>query len=394
MKIFNQMKDLDYILTHLGENHEDYFHAVSPPIIQSSNFTYNTIESLRNAFRDEVNTPLYTRGTNPTVSILRKKIASLEKAEDALVFSSGSAACSAALIANVQAGDHVICVEKPYSWTYKLITQFLSRFGVSYTFVDGKEIQNFEKAIQNNTKVIYLESPNSLTFELQDLAACAQLAKKHGIITICDNSYSSPLNQNPISLGIDIVTHSATKYLNGHSDVVVGVLCSTKEMIKKIFYSEYMTLGTNISPHDAWLVLRGMRTLDIRLEKSQNNALQVVQFLENHPKVAKLIYPFSTTHPQYELARKQMRGSGGLFSVEFHCNDQKKMELFCESMAEVFLMAVSWGGYESLQVPAVSFYQVHPGETPSLPFTMVRYYCGLENPERMIACFEKSLKLL
>jgi cystathionine beta-lyase/cystathionine gamma-synthase len=387
--------DISYILTHLGEEREDYFNAVAPPIIQSSNFTYKTFEELRKVLKDEVNNPLYTRGNNPTVAILRKKLAELEGSEDALIFSSGSAACSAAVIANVKSGDHVVCVQKPYSWTFKLLTQFLSRFGVEYTFVDGTDAENFRKAIKPNTKVMYLESPNSLSFELQDLEACTKIAKEYGLVSICDNSYSSPIFQNPIALGVDIVTHSGTKYINGHSDVVAGVLCASKEMCKKIFYSEYMTLGTNISPHDAWLIIRGLRTLPLRIQKSQETTIKVIDYLENHPKVDEVIYPWSKSHPQYELAKKQMKGAGGLFSVCFKAKDIPSMEKFCEAMSDVFLMAVSWGGYESLQVPTVLFYNLNStGEAPELPFTMVRYYIGLEDADLIIKAFEKAIDLL
>jgi cystathionine beta-lyase/cystathionine gamma-synthase len=387
--------NLTEILTHLGEEREAYFNSVAPPIMQSSNFTYKTFDEFRRVLKDEVNNPLYTRGCNPTVAILRKKLAALEGSEDALVFSSGSAACSAAVIANVKAGDHIVCVQKPYSWTYKLLTQFLSRFGVEYSFVDGTDPENFRKAIRPNTTLMFLESPNSISFELQDIAACVKIAKEYNLVTVCDNSYCSPLFQNPIAMGVDIVTHSGTKYINGHSDVVAGVLCASKEMVDKIFYSEYMTLGTNISPNDAWLVLRGLRTLPLRIQRSQESAMKVVAYLEQHPKVEQVVYPWSKSHPQYELAQKQMKGAGGLFSVIFKAKDLSTMEKFCEAMAPVFLMAVSWGGYESLQVPTALFYKLDSlGDAPSLPFTMVRYYAGLEDPEIMIAAFEKALEMI
>ena len=390
------LMDLSYILTHLGENREDYFNAVAPPIIQSSNFTYKTFAEFRRVLKDEAHNPLYTRGCNPTVAILRKKMAELEGAEDSLIFSSGSAACAAAVIANVNAGDHIVCVQKPYSWTYKLLTQFLPRFGVEYTFVDGVDVENFRKAIQPNTKVLYLESPNSISFELQDIEACVKLAKEYNLVSICDNSYSSPLYQNPIKMGVDIVVHSGTKYINGHSDVVAGVLCGSNEMVAKIFAFEFMGLGANISPNDAWLILRGLRTLSLRLQRSQESTLKVVEYLEKHPKVESVIYPWSKSHPQYELAQKQMKGAGGLFSAVFKARDLATMEKFCEAMADVFLMAVSWGGYESLQVPTALFYTLDTlgGNAPTLPFTMVRYYIGLEDPDMIIAAFDKALLLI
>ena len=309
------MENLNNILIHLGEDRENYFNAVSPPIIQSSNFMFKNLEDFRVAILDEMGSHLYTRGNNPTVEILRKKLAALENAEDSLVFGSGCAAVAAAIMANAKSGDHVICVESPYSWTQKLLKNYLSEYGVTHTFVDGTKIEEIENAIQSNTTLLYLESPNSLTFNLQDLSACAALAKKHGLVTAIDNSYCSPIFQKPIDFGIDIVVHSGTKYLNGHSDVVVGVLCGSKKMIKKIFDAEYMTLGGILSPNDAFLMIRGLRTLELRMNRTDQSARRIASWLENHPKVEKLIYPFSKSFPQYDLAKQQMKGTGGLFSV-------------------------------------------------------------------------------
>ena len=239
-----------------------------------------------------------------------------------------------------------------------------------------------------------LESPNSLTFEIQDLQACAHLCKKHNIVSIIDNSYCSPYYQNPIDFGIDIVVHSGTKYLGGHSDVVFGVLCATEAMVEKIFHSEFMTLGACISPNDAWLVLRSLRTLPIRLDKISQTTLTVIKFLKAHPKVDYILYPLDEDFPQYQLAQKQMRGAGGLFSVNFKVRNIKKMELFCDSLADIFQLAVSWGGHESLQIPTCVFYDLHPDEVPRLPFSFVRYYVGLEEPDFLIDKIEKSLTLL
>lgn len=382
------------ILTHFGEFRANYFGAIAPPIIQSSNFAFDTVAKFRDAFKDELGSNLYTRGNNPTVDILRKKLAALEKAEDALVFSSGSAAIAAAIIGNLQQGDHIICVQKPYGWTFKLISKFLVRFGITYTFVDGCNIQNIKEAIRPNTRVLMLESPNSLTFELQDLKACATLAQTHNIVSIIDNSYCSPFYQNPIDYGIDLVLHSGSKYLNGHSDVIFGVLCGKKNMIEKIFHAEYMTLGAIISPNDASLVIRGLRTLPLRIERSQETALKLVAYFEQHPKVDYVLYPFAKSFPQYDLAQQQMRGAGGLFSVNFKANSIAQMERYADALADVFLMAVSWGGYESLQIPTCVFYNLHPNETPPLPFSFVRYYVGLEDADFLIDRIDKALKLL
>lgn len=384
---------LSDILTHLGENREQYFNAVSPPVIQSSNFVFDSIADFRNKFANESAHHIYTRGNNPTVKILRQKIAALESAEDALVVGSGAAAVAMAVIGNVKAGDHIVCVQAPYGWTHKLLTNFLARFGVSHTFVNATDIREIAAAIRPNTKVLYLESPNSKTFELQDLAACAALAQQHGLVSIIDNSHASPIFQRPIEHGIDIVVHSATKYLNGHSDVVVGVICSTKEMIKKLCDSELMTLGAIISPHDAALVIRGLRTLPLRVNRSHESAMKIVQRLEKHPKVEQVYYPFSPSFPQYELAKKQMTGAGGLFSIRLKADNIQQIEHFCDSLQR-FLMAVSWGGHESLIMPMCGFYHVEGKDEPDLPWNFIRFYIGLEDADWLWEDIERGLKVL
>lgn len=381
--------ETSYILNHLGEEREEYYNAVTPPIFQSSNFCFKNVQALREGLKNEFETPFYTRGFNPTVGILRKKIAALEKAEDALIFSSGSAAISAAVFSCVKKGDHVICVKKPYSWTNNLLTTLLAKFGVESSMIDGSETKNFENAIQKNTTLIYLESPNSMTFEMQDLQAIAELAKKNNIITICDNSYASPMHQNPISMGIDIVVHSATKFISGHSDVVAGVLCSTKEKVKKIFEQEFMTLGATISPNDAWLLLKGLRTLPIRVQQVKENTFKVLHFLENHEKIAKIYFPFHEKNPQYQLAIKQMKKCGGLISIELKAKNISEVESFCNNL-KYFIIACSWGGYESLQFPICALYDSENYKT-ELPWNFVRLYIGLEDADVLIDDLKQAL---
>lgn len=384
--------DLDHILTHLGEERERYFNAMTPPVIQSSNFVFDTLDDFRGAFVNELDSHIYTRGNNPTNNILRKKLAALEETEDCLVFGSGSAAIAAAVVGNVKAGDHVVCVKAPYGWTTKLLTLFLERFDVTHTFVDGTSIAAIEAAIQPNTSLLFLESPNSVTFECQDLRACAALAKSKGIVTAIDNSYASPIYQQPAKLGIDIVLHSGTKYLAGHSDVVVGVLCASRAMVKKIFESEYMTLGAILSPHDAALVIRGLRTLPMRLERSFATAQELVARLEQHPAVERVIYPFAKSFPQYDLATAQMSGAGGLFSVLFKAKDIKQMEDFFHRLKR-FLLAVSWGGYESLVIPFCAFYNIEGRENPTIPWNLMRFYVGLEEVEFLWEDLEQGMKV-
>ena len=385
--------DLAHILNHVGEEREHYYRAVAPPIMQSSNFSFPDMATMRAGLKKEFETPFYTRGYNPTVGILRKKLAALAGSEDALVFASGSAACAAAVLSEVKQGDHVICVAKPYSWTNKLLNNMLVQYGVENTMVDGTDVANFEAAIRPNTTLIYLESPNSMTFELQDLAAVAALAKKHGITTACDNSYSTPLHQSPIALGIDISLHSASKYLNGHSDIVAGVLCTDKARADKIFASEVMTLGGIISPNDAWLMMRGLRTLEVRLERSSATGEKVTNWLADHPKIKQVIYPFHESFPQVELAKKQMKAAGGLFSIILDTTELEAIDRFCNAV-NYFHLACSWGGYESLMFPTAVLYDSLNYGSSDLPFNLVRLYVGLEDPEVLIKDLSQALDQL
>lgn len=383
--------DVSYILNHLGEERKNYFNAVSPPIVQSSNFGFKDVASLRAAFRNEKEAHLYTRGNNPTVEILRKKIAALAGAEDALVLSSGAAAVTTAVMANIKAGEHVVCVKKPYSWTDKLLNKLLPPFGVQASFVDGSSVANFEAALQPNTRIIFLESPNSVTFELQDVAAIAKLAKQKGILTIIDNSYCTSLGQRCIEMGMDIEIHSASKHYGGHSDVVAGYLLCKKEMADKIFASEFLNLGANISPNDAWLLIRSLRTLPLRLQKIKSNTEAVIKFLEHHPQVEKMIYPFSESFPQYQLAQKQMLWCGGLFSMQIKAKDVAQVETFCNSLQR-FLLAVSWGGHESLQIPSCSFSPDRNYDASLFPYNFIRFYVGLDEADMLINDLKQAFK--
>ena len=375
--------DISYIINELGEDRENYFNAVAPPIIQTSNFVFNTVAEMRSAFQNEYSTYLYSRGKNPTVDILAKKLAALDAAEDCLVFNSGAAAIFAAVLANVKAGDHIISVKEPYAWANKMFTEILPRFGVTTSFIDGTDIENFKVARRNNTSVIYLESPNSWTFALQDLKAVAAFAKENNIITICDNSYCTPLYQQPIALGIDLSLQSATKYISGHSDTIAGVLSGSSKMIERIFKSEYNNIGSGIQPFNAWLLLRGLRTLPLRLEKITASTNTIITYLKNNNKVAEVIFPLDATFPQYELATKQMSGACGLLTIVLKDIDVKGIEKFCETLKH-FKMAVSWGGHESLVIPRCAGMSVNEFNPSLKEHRMLRLYIGLEDAAYLI----------
>lgn len=382
--------DVSYIINQLGEEPEKYFGAVSPPVVQTSNFCFPTVSALRQAFQDEETSYLYTRGNNPTTEILRKKLAALAGAEDCLVFSSGVAAVTSAVMNGLKQGDHVVCVDKPYSWTKKLLTEYLPRFGVHTTFVDGRELKHIEKALTPHTRLIYLESPNSFTFELQDIETVCTLARSRNIRTVLDNSYCTSLGQQAIALGVDLEVHSGTKYYGGHSDVVCGIVLGSRQLIADMFRQEFMGLGGILGPHESWLMIRSLRTLPIRMQQIRQTTEQVVAFLHRHPKVEKILYPFLPDFPQYELARRQMQWCGGLFSVYFREMKRENVERFCEAL-QCFRMAVSWGGHESLIMPAVSFYPEDAIPEPPHATGMIRFYIGLETPELLIADIQQAL---
>jgi len=385
--------NLSYILNELGEERENYFNAIAPPIIQTSNFKFNTVADFREALADEYKGNLYSRGFNPTIDILRKKLAALDGAEDALVFSSGIAAITVPILALLAGGDEVICVENPYSWTIKLFKNFLPKFGITTTFIDGTDLNQFEAAITNNTKLIYLESPNTFSFDVQDLAAVSAIAKARGILTMIDNSYCSPLYQQPILYGIDLVAQSATKYLAGHSDVVAGVLTGRKEVLERIFNNEYLNIGAALAPQNAWLLLRGLRTLEIRLDKISDTADKVIAYLNQHPKVDRVLHPFSLHNKDLALARKQMKKCGGLFSIVLKDAPLEKIEAFCNNLKHI-LMAVSWGGYESLIIPACAGLSKIEFDPTNKRHTLIRIYIGLEDANYLIADLEQALDQL
>ena len=382
--------DLSFILTELGEERAQYFNAVAPPIMQTSNFAFKRVADLRKAFEDEMSGYLYSRGLNPTTDMLRRKLAALDEAEDALVFANGAAAIFAGVLANVKSGDHIISVRDPYTWARRTFDVILPRFGITTTYVDGRDIKNFEQALQPNTTFIYLESPNSWTYELQDIAAVAALAKKSNITTLIDNSYCTPLFQKPIPVGIDIAMQTATKYIGGHSDTLGGVLSGSRSMMKKIFDSEYLNVGSGISPFNAWLLLRGLRTLPARLERISTTTATVLSFLEQHPKVATTIFPLSAGFPQYALAKRQMSGACGLITFTLKQGTVDRITRFCETLQH-FLMAVSWGGYESLILPKCAGIAPADFNAGNEAHQMIRMYIGLEESGYLIKDLEQAL---
>ena len=383
--------DISYIINELGEERENYFNAIAPPIIQTSNFAFKKVEDLRNAFEDEMGGYLYSRGLNPTVEILRKKLAALDGAEDCLVFNSGAAAIFAGVLANVKSGDHIVSVKAPYTWAQRMFDIILPRFGVTTTYIDGTKIDNWKSATKANTTLYYLESPNSWDYALQPLTEVVTLAKSKDIITFIDNSYCTPLYQNVIGMGIDLSMQTATKYISGHSDTLGGVLSGTNAMMKKIFDSEYLNIGSGIQPFNAWLLIRGLRTLPARLERISKTTNEVLGFLKQHPKIESIIFPFDETFPQVELARKQMTGACGLMTLIIKTKEMNEIVCFCESLQHI-MMAVSWGGHESLVIPKCAGLKPADFNPENRDHRYVRLYVGLEDPTYIINDLKQALE--
>ena len=382
--------DISQIINELGEDREHYFNAVAPPIMQTSNFAFKKVDDLSKAFEDEMGGYLYSRGLNPTVDILRKKLAALDGAEDCLVFNNGAAAIFAGIFANLKYGDHIVSVKAPYTWVQRMFDVILPRFGVTATYINGGKIENWEKATQPNTTFYYLESPNSWDFAIQPIKEVAALAKSRGIITLIDNSYCTPLYQKPVEMGIDIAMQTATKYIGGHSDTLGGVLCGSHAMMKKIFDSEYLNIGSGIQPFNAWLMIRGLRTLPARIDRITKSTAEVVQYIKQHHKVEFILFPFDETFPQYELAKKQMNGACGLFTFALKTDKRESIVRFCESLQHI-MMAVSWGGHESLVIPKCAGIQPGDFDGSNREHRYIRMYVGLEESKYLIADLEQAL---
>ncbi len=379
------------ILHHLGELDLPY-HAVSPPIFQTSIFCFPGYEEFQTALSDETVSYLYSRGNNPTVNLLEKKLAALEHGERAKLVASGVAAASLAVMAQVSSGDHIVAVEDCYVWSRYLMGEYLARFGVSCTFVEGIDTADFERAIRPNTKVIFLESPTTFTFKLQNLKEIAEVARKREIKTIIDNTWATPLFQNPLDHGIDLVIHSASKYLGGNSDIIGGVIVGSRDDIDHIFTQEFLSMGPAPDPMQAWLIMRGLRTLHLRMPVHFQNALALASLLESHGAVEDILYPFLPSSPQYSLAQKQMRGGAGLFSFRLKTRRLEDVKRFTNRL-RLFKRAVSWGGYESLIFPAAVKYD-DSKQIPDDKISLIRCHAGIEDVDLLIEDIKQALQVI
>lgn len=393
------MKDeklsLEYICTHLGEEDaaSKYEGAVNAPLFATSLHVFENIEGLlEHSTYDGKGKYVYGRVDNPTVVLLEKKLAAIEEADGAVCFASGMAAITSALMYGLKPGDHLICVLNAYGPTRAFIDNNLRKMGIESTYVQGTELVHFENALKPNTAMIYLESPTSAVMELQDLEAVVKLAKEHHILTAIDNTWSAGVYQKPLTMGVDITVHTMSKYYGGHSDLIGGVLCAREEIVHKVRDEGRELYGGILGPFEAWMVLRSLRTLSSRLEKSSQNALAAATLLEKHPKVRRVNYPALKSYKQYELAQKQLTGSSGLLSFELEA-DVEASKAFANHL-KLFHKGVSWGGFESLACMPIFKCSEEEAAARDSNRNLIRIYCGLENTQDLLQDIENALNQL
>lgn len=377
------------LLAHFAEDTKDQG-AVVQPIYQTSLFVFDTIDEFITGIQGNPQGPPYhySRIGNPTVDIAERKIAQMEGMDACKLFGTGQGAITAAIMSCVQAGAHVVAVDTCYGPTRTLLTDYLTRFGVKTTFVTGNDPQEILDAIIPETTAVYLESPSSLLFRMQDIEAVTKVCRERGITTLIDNTYCTPYFSNPAKLGVDIVLHSATKYLGGHSDITGGAVCTTQERINKLSIAEVNLLGSIMAPFPAWLLTRGMRTLGVRMDRHEKTGNVVAEWVEQQAEVEQVLHVGLPSFPQRDLVEKQMRGTSSLFSFFPKIQEKERIVEFVEKL-EIFQIGVSWGGFESLSVPI----EVKPDNYDE-PRFIVRLFCGLEEPEDLIADLRQALPIL
>lgn len=384
---------INSILVH-GSEIDDEMGSVVTPIYQTSTFKFKDAQQGANRFAGKEEGYIYTRLGNPTIKALEKKLALLEHGYDALACASGMAAVNTALLSLLQAGDHMISTDAIYGCTFDVFTESYLKFGIDISFVDTSNLDLIEKNIKPNTKVIYLETPANPTLKIADLEAICKIAKQHNIYVVVDNTFASPILQNPIDFGADLVVHSLTKYINGHADIVGGAVIAKTKDLYDILYPTFKNMGFNMDPHQAFLVDRGSKTLNLRVLKCQENAQKVAEFLEKHNKVASVAYPGLKSHPQYDLAKKQMRGPGSMISFELkggYAAGQKLM-----NSVKLITLAVSLGGIESLIQHPASMTHAHVSEEAKkaafITDGLVRLSVGIEDIEDLLEDLDQALQ--
>ncbi len=375
-------KGINTICTHVGEIEDEQFKGAISPLYMSTSYAFEDVDIKR-----------YPRYFNtPNQMALSQKIAALEHTGAAMIFGSGMAAISTTLLAFLRAGDHIVLQKTLYGGTYNFVNEEFSKYGIEYSFAQGWQPGDFEEKIQGNTKVLFIETPSNPLLTITDLEAISEVAQKHGLVSMIDNTFASPVNQNPIDFGIDIVIHSATKYMGGHSDICAGAVASTQENMERIFHLA-KNLGGSLSDYTVWLLERSIKTMGIRVKAQNANAQHMAEYLSNHEEINRVYYPGLPNHPGHELAKKQMRGFGGMLSFELKTGYnasqfQKELRLIKSSM--------SLAGVEStvLSPAQTSHALLGPEERKRQGITdgLIRFSVGIEEPEDLMADIEQALE--
>ncbi|WP_445384870.1 trans-sulfuration enzyme family protein [Robiginitalea sp. IMCC44478] len=365
----NSKHGLNTVCTHTGELKDEQFKGAVSPLYMSSSYAY-----------DDVDIKRYPRYFNtPNQEALCLKIAALEHTEKALIFGSGMAAVSTAMLAFLRSGDHVVVPRQIYGGTYNLLTEEFDKYGIQYSFIEDTEAESFENAIQDNTRLLYLETPSNPLLYITDLAAVSALAKSKGLLTMIDNTFASPVNQNPADFGIDIIIHSATKYMGGHSDICAGAVAASAEHIDRIFQLA-KNLGGSLSDYTVWLLERSLKTMGLRVRAQNENAMALASFLKELPEIGNVYYPGLKDHPGHELACSQMNGFGGMLSFEL--GPAISLERFVKSL-QLVKASMSLAGVEStLVIPAKTSHGLLSAEERNqagISENLIRFSAGIED---------------
>jgi cysteine-S-conjugate beta-lyase len=373
---------INTICTHIGEVKDEQFKGAISPIYMSTSYAFDGVDVKR-----------YPRYLNtPNQEALCKKIAALEKTENALIFGSGMAAVSTTLFAFLKQGDHIVLQQTLYGGTYNFVLEEFKKFGIEYSFTKNLSIDSFRNEIKSNTKVLYIETPSNPLLTITDMQAVADLAKEKGIVTMIDNTFASPINQTPIDFGIDIMIHSATKYMGGHSDILAGAVATTNEHTERIWKTA-INFGGSLSDFTVWMLERSLKTMNLRVKCQSENALIMAHYLESNPNVVKVYYPGLVSHPDHQLAKKQMKGFGGMLSFELKdtidaMEFQRKLQLIKPSM--------SLAGVESTMLnPTVASHALMGAEeraNQGIKDGLIRFSVGIEETEDLIADIEQAIE--
>ena len=377
-------KGINTICTHVGELKDKEFKGAVSPLYMSTSYAFEDVDVKR-----------YPRYFNtPNQKALSQKIAALEHAEEAMIFGSGMAAISTALFAFLKAGDHVVLQNMLYGGTQNLVTKQFEKFGISYSFTNGLRPADFEAKINKNTKVIYIETPSNPLLTITDLAAIAEIAKRHNLVSMIDNTFASPVNQNPIDFGIDVVIHSATKYMGGHSDICAGAVASSKANMERIFQLA-INLGGSLSDYTVWLLERSIKTMGIRVKCQNENALRLAEYLESNENIKQVNYPGLPSHPDHALAKSQMHGFGGMLSFEL--KDSIDATKFRKAL-KLIKSSMSLAGVESTVLSPTqtshSLLSEDDRAKQGIADGLIRFSIGIEEPEDLIQDIEQALEQL